>query len=96
MFKEILTLLSNKEVINQEVGKTEMINVVNSMFLCTSLYDKLKVKCHPDRFIDENQKEHAEILFQELQKFKYNYDKLLELELQINNFYEKYSKSKSI
>jgi len=64
----------------------EMKNVINSMFLCTPLYDKLKVKCHPDRFIDENQKAVAENLFQELQKHKYNYERLLELELQINDF----------
>lgn len=63
-----------------------MTNIMNSMFLCNPLYDKLKVKCHPDRFIDEKQKCIAENLFQELQKHRYNYDELLEIELQINDF----------
>lgn len=71
-----------------EGSSPEMTNVVNSMFLCAPIYDKLKVKCHPDRFIDENQKTVAENLFQELQKYKYNYEKLLEIELQINKFIE--------
>ena len=70
----------------------EMKNVINSMFLCTPLYDKLKVKCHPDRYIDENQKTVAENLFQELQKHRYNYERLLEIELQINDFVENKSR----
>jgi len=67
----------------QEINP-EMTNVVNSMFLCNPLYDKLKVICHPDRFIEESQKSVAENLFQELQKHRYNYEKLLEIELHIN------------
>jgi hypothetical protein len=70
----------------QEPENKEMTNVVNSMFLCTPIYDKLKVKCHPDRFIDENQKTIAQDLFQELQENKYNYEKLLELETKVNEF----------
>lgn len=69
-----------------EAENREMTNVVNSMFLCSPIYDKLKVKCHPDRFIDEKQKVIAQDLFQELQENKYNYEKLLEIELQINRF----------
>lgn len=81
IFGKFFSLFSKKEVSN-----SEMTNVVNSMFLCTPIYDKLKVKCHPDRFIDENQKTIAENLFQELQKHRYNYEKLLEIELQVNKF----------
>lgn len=61
-----------------------MNNVVNSMFLSKPLYDKLKVKCHPDRFIDENKKEEAQYLFQELQKYKYNIEQMRKLENKIN------------
>ena len=68
-----------KEVaINQE-----MDNVVNSMFLCEPIYNKLKVKCHPDRFTNEEQKQNAEELFQLLQKHRYNYNELIKLEMQI-------------
>lgn len=61
----------------------EMDNVVNSMFLCDPIYDKLKVKCHPDRFTNEEQKQKAEELFQLLQKHRYNYEELIKLKIQI-------------
>lgn len=61
----------------------EMDNVVNSMFLCEPIYNKLKVKCHPDRFTNEEQKQKAEELFQLLQKHRYNYNELIKLEIQI-------------
>jgi hypothetical protein len=77
---------SKKSKSKPEAENKEMTNVVNSMFLCTPIYDKLKVKCHPDRFIDEKQKIIAQDLFQELQENKYNYEKLLEIELQVNRF----------
>ncbi|MDA3882170.1 MAG: hypothetical protein PF481_02695 [Bacteroidales bacterium] len=77
---------SKKSKSKPKAENREMTNVVNSMFLCTPIYDKLKVKCHPDRFIDEKQKIIAQDLFQELQENKYNYEKLLEIELQVNRF----------
>jgi hypothetical protein len=84
MIEKIFSIFSKKKSPKQNESNQEMINVVNSMFLCNPLYDKLKVKCHPDRFIDENQKSLAENLFQELQKHRHNYEKMLEIELQIN------------
>ena len=84
LFSSFFKNIKNKN----EGGNSEMTNVVNSMFMCSPIYDKLKVKCHPDRFIDENQKAIAENLFKELQKHKYNYDKLLDIELKINKFIE--------
>ena len=86
IFEKLFSSIPKKEKTKQEASNPEMTNVVNSMFLCTPIYDKLKVKCHPDRFMDENQKTLAENIFQELQKYKYNYDKLIEIELQINDF----------
>ncbi len=88
MIKRIISLFSKKRKQKKQEISPEMTNVVNSMFLCNPLYDKLKVICHPDRFIEVNQKTIAENLFQELQKNRYNYDKLLELELMINDFVE--------
>jgi hypothetical protein len=85
-FEKFFSLFSKKKKNKIESSNSEMTNVVNSMFLCEPIYDKLKVKCHPDRFVDENQKSIAENLFQELQKHRYNYEKLLEIEIQINDF----------
>lgn len=86
IFEKLFSTFSKKEKTKIETSNSEMTNVVNSMFLCAPIHDKLKVKCHPDRFIDENQKIIAENLFQELQKHRYNYEKLLEIELQIKKF----------
>lgn len=55
------------------------------MFLSKPLYDKLKVKCHPDRFIDEDKKAKAQCLFQELQKHKYDLEGMRKLEHEINS-----------
>lgn len=96
MIKIIGSLFSNKRKPKEEEMNPEMTNLVNSMFLCNPLYDKLKVICHPDRFVDENYKAQAENLFQELQKCKYNYVKLLEVELQINDLINKVSKKINI
>jgi hypothetical protein len=93
VFDKLFSSFLKKGGNQDKESNTEMKNVINSMFLCTPLYDKLKVKCHPDRFIDENQKAVAENLFQELQKYKHNYERLLEIELQINDFVENTSKN---
>lgn len=84
-FKKIISIFYKEKPRQREVDKG-MANVVNSMFLSAPIYDKLKVLCHPDRFIDENKKKLAESLFQELQENKYNYEKLLELESKIDDF----------
>ena len=51
---------------------SEMDNVIDSMFNSKPLYDELKVKCHPDLFMDEEKKGKAQSLFQKLQKSKHN------------------------
>ncbi len=55
-------------------------NTINSAFNSKPLYDKLKVKCHPDRFANTLLQDKANELFQEIQANKNNYDKLKELE----------------
>lgn len=67
------------------VPSEEMDNVVNSMFLCQPLYDKLKKKCHPDRFETTDKRDLAEELFQQLQENRYNLKGLQELEKRINS-----------
>lgn len=55
-------------------------NIINSSFHSANLYDELKVKCHPDRFPTDLEKNAiAEILFQEISKSKLNAKRLLEL-----------------
>ena len=55
-------------------------NIITSSFNSNQLYDALKVKCHPDRFPTDMEKNKiANRLFQEISKNKTNYKKLLEL-----------------
>ena len=58
---------------------SEMDNVIDSMFNSKPLYDELKVKCHPDLFMDEEKKEKAQSLFQKLQKSKHKEFRLLRI-----------------
>jgi len=55
-------------------------NIINSSFNSIKLYDELKVKCHPDRFPTDKEKNLiAENIFQEIAKNKNNVKRLLEL-----------------
>jgi hypothetical protein len=66
-----------KESLNQEI---DFDNIFKSSFHSKEMYDELKVKCHPDRFVgDQNLQKIAENLFQEITKNKNNAKMLLEL-----------------
>lgn len=55
-------------------------NIINSSFHSIKLYDELKVRCHPDRFSTDREKNAiAELIFQEITKNKTNVKRLLEL-----------------
>ena len=55
-------------------------NIMYSSFHSIQLYDELKVKCHPDLFpIDKEKNKIAENIFQEITKNKNNFRRLLEL-----------------
>jgi len=55
-------------------------NIINSSFNSIKLYDELKVKCHPDRFPTDREKNIiAENLLQAISKNKTNVKRLLEL-----------------
>lgn len=66
-------------------------NVIGSAFHSKVLYDQLKVKYHPDRFLDETMREKANTIFQRIVENKANYNALLllkeqaEKELTFNN-----------
>ena len=55
-------------------------NIINSSFHATEICNELKVKCHPDRFIGDVEKNAtANRIFQEVTKNKMNYKRLQEL-----------------
>lgn len=82
----LLSFLKKKTAINNE--NDIMDNIVDSVFNSKPLYDRLKVKCHPDLFLDSKQKDRAQVLFQRLQKAKYDISAMKELEYEIEEMYK--------
>ena len=78
------------KILNEEI---DFGNVVSSSLLAKNLYDELKKICHPDRFLNEQDINKANELFQLVTQNKGNYNKLLSIkeqiyrELPINNKY---------
>ncbi len=73
--------LEEKILNDAKVGDVDLGNLFNSINKSESLYNVLKKKCHPDRFLDPEQNKIADLLFQEITKNKRNYNKLLELKV---------------
>ncbi len=66
-----------KESLEQEI---DFNNIINSSFNSKQLYDELKVKCHPDLFPNDIEKNLlAENLFQEITENQNNAKRLIEL-----------------
>lgn len=85
---ETLKQRLKKESLNNQI---DFDNIINSSFNSNNIYDELKIKCHPDRFPNDKEKNKiAENIFQEIVKNRDNIKKLLELkdkakqELKIN------------
>ena len=60
-------------------NEVDFSNVINSSFQSKTLYDNLKKQCHPDKYKDEALNAEATEIFQLLVKYRYDYNKLLEL-----------------
>lgn len=87
--KGIATNIMKKKVMAEET--IDFNNTMMSAFHAKELYDELKVKYHPDRFPNNDEKNKlATALFQQIVENKNNYRKLLEIKqiaqekLQIN------------
>ncbi len=66
-----------EESLGQEI---DFNNIINSSFNSKQLYDELKVKCHPDLFPTDKEKNIiAENIFQEITKNQNNAKRLIEL-----------------
>lgn len=81
--------LSKKQSVKQRFKEESLAqevdfnNIISSSFHSTELYDKLKVKCHPDRFpTDPELNKIADNLFQEITKNKTNLKRLQELKIE--------------
>lgn len=75
--KDAIKQKFKKESLEQEI---DFNNIINSSFNSKQLYDELKVKCHPDLFPTDKEKNLiAENLFQEITKNQNNAKRLIEL-----------------
>ena len=78
------------KILNEEI---DFGNVVSSSLLAKNLYDELKKICHPDKFLNEQDINKANELFQLVTQNKGDYNKLISIkeriyrELPINNRY---------
>lgn len=68
-----------REILNETI---DFANVITSAFYAKGLYDELKIKHHPDRFLDETMKAKADNLFQQISENKENYNALIQLKEQ--------------
>ena len=66
-----------KDSLEQEI---DFNNIINSSFNSKEIFDELKVKCHPDRFPTDKEKNIiADKLFQEITRNQNNLKRLIEL-----------------
>ena len=76
-------LVDNLDMLKQqakEQGNVDFSNVINSAFNSKQLYDKLKVKCHPDRFpLDDEKNAIANDIFQRIKQNEHNVEELKKL-----------------
>ena len=75
--------VDNLEMLKQQAkaqGNVSFDNIINSAFNSKQLYDKLKVRCHPDRFpLDPQKNAIANDIFQRIKKNEYNVEELEKL-----------------
>lgn len=67
------------ELKNAKKADINMGSLMENINLSKDLYKKLSRSCHPDRFQDEQIKNKADKIFQEISKNQRNYQKLVEL-----------------
>ncbi len=88
VFRLINKSLRNRKTNNSSLkdlfGESKSVNIsmnslMNDIHHSKALYDVLKVKIHPDRFVNTDKYDLSVSLFQELTLNKRNYTKLLEL-----------------
>lgn len=75
--KDTIRQKFKKESLEQEI---DFNNIINSSFNSKKLYDELKVKCHPDRFPTDIEKNIIAVsIFQDITKSQNNVKRLIEL-----------------
>lgn len=77
-----LRIMQKKREQKREILSKDNIdydNIIKSSFNSQSLYDSLKKKCHPDRFLEKEKNAIATEIFARIVENKYNYQALQEI-----------------
>lgn len=77
-----LRMMQKKREQKREILSKDNIdydNIIKSSFNSQSLYDSLKKKCHPDRFLEKEKNAIATEIFARIVENKYNYQALQEI-----------------
>lgn len=69
------------ELRTAKTSDVDMTDLMNNINTSRDEYKDLSKKCHPDRFLDEEKKQKADELFQEISRHKRNSAKLKELKI---------------
>jgi hypothetical protein len=67
--------VDNVEIV-ETVETVDMDNLMDNIYKSKSLFNELKKKCHPDRFVNQDCHSISEKLFQEVMENEKNYGKL--------------------
>ena len=71
--------LSKDKIYNAKKTNIDMNNLMNSINNSKNLYKELSRTCHPDRFINSDKHSLSEEIFQDISRFKRDFQKLTEL-----------------
>ena len=82
LFIRMVSITRKKHNIKKKIisaGNIDYDNIIKSSFNSQSLYDSLKKKCHPDRFLEKEKNAIATEIFARIVENKYNYQALQEI-----------------
>ena len=77
-----MSIFSNKK---RESAPIDFSSLLTTMDKGQELYRKLKIRCHPDRFVGMAKEKAAEELFKLVQENSTSYESLLDLQVRIKN-----------
>jgi hypothetical protein len=73
--------LNEDKIKSMKNAKVDMAGLMNSINSSKELYKELSKKCHPDRFVNTDKQEIADLLFQEITQSKRDFGALEKLKI---------------
>jgi hypothetical protein len=73
--------LNEDKIKSMKNAKVDMAGLMNSINSSKELYKELSKKCHPDRFVNTDKQEIADLIFQEITQSKRDFGALEKLKI---------------